>query len=118
MRLSQLFKTCPPDTTKSLYALHPGDTIRRNLLSQKGYQIYQGTLISQRRRCENRTIKIRRSFQGVGLERTFPIYSPLIQNLEVRVRVKSRRAKLYYLRKLNGKAIHLNTKKGKRPFLT
>ncbi|MBI3335172.1 MAG: 50S ribosomal protein L19 [Candidatus Portnoybacteria bacterium] len=55
----------------------------------------------------NGTIKIRTLIEGVGVERTFPIHSPFVSNVKVKTRYKVRRAKLYYLRELTGKAARL-----------
>jgi large subunit ribosomal protein L19 len=88
-----------------------GDTINVGVLIEEGkkrrIQSYQGTLISYHKANRNSTITIRRIFQGVGVERVFFIHSRTIKNIEVLRHAKVRRAKLYYLRKLKGKATRL-----------
>jgi large subunit ribosomal protein L19 len=70
-------------------------------------QNYQGTLIAQHRAGRNSTITIRRVFQEVGVERIFVVHSPLIKKIKIIRRVKIRRAKLYYLRRIKGKSTRL-----------
>jgi len=88
-----------------------GDTVNVGVLIEEGkkqrIQFYQGTLISYHRANRNSTITIRRIFQGVGVERVFLIHSKIIKDIEVLRHAKVRRAKLYYLRKLKGKATRL-----------
>ena len=88
-----------------------GDTIRVGVLIQEGskqrIQTYQGVLIAQHRAQKNSTVTLRRTFQGVGIERIFLLNSPLIQDIEVLRSSKVRRAKLYYIRSRKGKATRL-----------
>jgi large subunit ribosomal protein L19 len=88
-----------------------GDTIRVGVLIEEAnkqrVQSYQGTLISKRRSGVDSTIMVRRIFHGVGIERVFFLHSPLIRSVKVLRRAKVRRAKLYYLRYLKGKATRL-----------
>lgn len=88
-----------------------GDTIRIGILIEEAnkqrVQVYQGTLISKNQSDIDTTIVIRRIFQGVGIERVFFLHSLLVRYVTVLRRVKVRRAKLYYLRYLTGKAIRL-----------
>lgn len=88
-----------------------GDTVRIGVLieeaNKRRIQVYQGTLISKRQADINTTIIVRRIFHGVGIERVFFLHSLLVQYIKVLRHVKVRRAKLYYLRYLKGKAIRL-----------
>ena len=91
-----------------------GDTIKIGVLIQEGYkqriQPYQGLVIAQRRAGLHSTITVRRLFQGVGIERIFPVHSPILQSIEIIRRAKVRRAKLYYLRDRVGKATRLRAR--------
>lgn len=112
MRLHETLKRVQlRQKTRNFPSLCLGDTIRVGVLIEEGNkqrtQIYQGTLISKRKTNASTTIVVRRIFRGVGIERVFFLYSPLIQYTEVLRRAKVRRAKLYYLRYLKGKAIRL-----------
>ena len=94
-----------------LPSLGLGDIVCLGILIQEGnkqrIQTYQGTLISKKYAGRNSTITVRRVSQGVGVERIFFLHSPSLQRLEIRRRNKVRRAKLYYLRNLVGKATRL-----------
>ena len=70
-------------------------------------QFYEGTIIAKKNSLINTTITVRKILQGIGVERIFLIYSPKIDSIEVLRSSKVRRAKLYYLRKLRGKASRL-----------
>jgi large subunit ribosomal protein L19 len=95
----------------SLPILSLGDTVRVGILIEEAnkqrVQVYQGTLISKNQSDIDTTIVIRRIFQGVGIERVFFLRSPLVRYVTVLRRAKVRRAKLYYLRYLTGKATRL-----------
>ena len=88
-----------------------GDTIRLGVLIQEGskqrVQPYQGMVVARHRAGVHTTLTVRRIFQGVGVERIFPIYSPLLRDVSVLKRARVRRAKLYYLRERVGKAARL-----------
>ena len=95
-----------------LPSFSPGDAVRLNIKIPDGrkyrIQICYGTLISYRRsRRGGRTFVLRRFFQGIGIEQTFSIYSPLVQKFEILRGAKVRRAKLYYLRNRKGRAARL-----------
>ena len=70
-------------------------------------QFYEGTVIAQKNSSINTTITVRKVLQGIGVERIFLIHSPKIDSIEVLRSSKVRRAKLYYLRNLKGKASRL-----------
>jgi large subunit ribosomal protein L19 len=106
---SKSFKTTLPQ-------IDIGDTVKVGVLIQEGnkqrVQPYQGVVIAQRRAGLRSTITVRRIFQGVGIERIFPVHSPSLQNVEIIRRAKVRRAKLYYLRDRVGKATRLKARAG------
>ena len=70
-------------------------------------QFYEGTIIAKKNSLLNTTITVRKVFQGIGIERIFLIHSPKIDSIQVLRSSKVRRSKLYYLRKLRGKASRL-----------
>jgi large subunit ribosomal protein L19 len=88
-----------------------GDTVNVGVLIQEGkkqrVQSYQGTLIAYHRGKRNRTITVRRIFQGIGVERIFLIHSTTVQYIKILRHAKVRREKLYYLLNLKGKATRL-----------
>lgn len=89
----------------------PGDTVRVHVRIKEGeksrVQAFEGTVIRIRRGGPRTTFTVRKIASGVGVERIFPASSPVIEKIEVLARHKVRRAKLYYLRGLKGKAARL-----------
>ena len=85
-----------------------GDTVKVQVKvvegSRERLQAFEGTVIAKRNGSSRETFTVRRISYGVGVERTFPIHSPRVDSVEVIRRGKVRRAKLYYLRDLQGKA--------------
>ena len=88
-----------------------GDTVRVHVKVVEGtrerIQMYEGVVIKRRGGGVSETFTVRKISYGVGVERTFPVHTPKIANLEVVRRGKVRRAKLYYLRALQGKAARI-----------
>lgn len=84
------------DTVKVFVKIKEGDKQR--------IQAYEGVVIARKNGSVRETFTVRRISYGVGVERTFPLHSPLVDHVEVVRRAKARRAKLYYLRNLTGKA--------------
>ena len=88
-----------------------GDTVKLGIKIEEGektrIQFYEGVTISKKNSGLNKTITVRRIMQGIGIERCFLIHSPKIESIEILRSSKVRRAKLYYLRKLYGKATRL-----------
>ena len=84
------------DTVKVFVKIKEGDKQR--------IQAYEGVVISRKNGSVRETFTVRRISYGVGVERTFPLHSPLIDHVEVTRKGKARRAKLYYIRELTGKA--------------
>lgn len=89
----------------------PGDTLRVHVKvvegSRERIQVFEGIVIKRRGSGISETFTVRKVSYGVGVERTFPLHSPKIDKIEVKRRGKVRRAKLYYLRNLRGKAARI-----------
>ena len=88
-----------------------GDTLKLGIEIKEGektrIQAYEGVVISKKGAGINATVTVRRVMQGIGIERCFLIHSPKVQSIEIKRSSKVRRAKLYYLRNLSGKATRL-----------
>lgn len=98
--------------------LSPGDTVRVSTkiveADKERIQVFQGVVIRVRRGgspVPSASFTVRRVTYGVGVERTFPLYSPMLEKVEVVRHGKVRRAKLYYLRRLSGKASRIKEKR-------
>ncbi|MCG6893927.1 MAG: 50S ribosomal protein L19 [Desulfobacteraceae bacterium] len=93
----------------------PGDTVRVHVKIREGekerIQAFQGVVISKRKGISNATFTVRKVSYGVGVERVFPLHSPAIDKVEVISRGRVRRSKIYYLRKLRGKAARIREKR-------
>ena len=93
----------------------PGDTIRVSVKVIEGekerLQAFEGVVIRKRGDGVGASFTVRRISYGVGVERTFPVHSPRIDKIQVMKRASVRRAKLYYLRELAGKAARLKEKR-------
>ena len=91
--------------------LEPGDTLRVNVKIREGdkerLQAFEGILIAKHNSGISETITVRKISFRVGVERVFPIHSPVIESIKTVRKAKVRRAKLYYLRELRGKAARL-----------
>ncbi|HBT71935.1 MAG TPA: 50S ribosomal protein L19 [Lysinibacillus sp.] len=94
-----------------LPTFRPGDTVKVHVKVVEGtrerIQLFEGVVIKRRGGGISETFTVRKISYGVGVERTFPVHTPKIANLEVVRRGKVRRAKLYYLRNLRGKAARI-----------
>ena len=94
--------------------LNPGDTVKVFVRIKEGNkertQAFEGVIIKIQGSGSNRSITVRKIFQGVGLERVFPIHSPRIESIKVLRRGSVKRAKLYYLRERVGKATRIKEK--------
>jgi large subunit ribosomal protein L19 len=96
---------------------NPGDTIRVHVRLREGegekakerIQPFEGVVISRRGRLASASFTVRRVSYGIGIERIFPLHSPTINQIEVVRRGRVRRAKLYYLRELRGKAARIRS---------
>jgi len=96
---------------KDLDPFKVGDTIKVHVIIREGgkerIQVFKGNVIAKRGAGINATFTVRKISFGIGVERIFPLHSKMIKNIEVVRRGKVRRAKLYYLRGLKGKAARL-----------
>ncbi|MDY6795933.1 MAG: 50S ribosomal protein L19 [Actinomycetota bacterium] len=102
------------DTVESEYLrddipdFRPGDTVKIHVRvvegSRERIQVFQGVIISRKGGGTRETFTVRKVSFGVGVERTFPLHSPIISKIELMSRGKVRRAKLYYLRERVGKS--------------
>lgn len=93
---------------QDLPEIHVGDTVRIGVRIKEGNkertQPYEGTVIAKRNGGISETITVRKTFQGIGVERVFLLHSPRVDEIKIVRRGKVRRAKLYYLRDRIGKA--------------
>jgi large subunit ribosomal protein L19 len=100
--------------TKEIPVFAPGDTVIVQVKVKEGdrqrLQAYEGVVIAKRNRGINSAFTVRKISSGVGVERTFQTYSPLIDSITVKRRGVVRQAKLYYLRALSGKAARIKEK--------
>lgn len=99
---------------KEIPAFAPGDTVVVQVKVKEGdrsrLQAFEGVVIAKRNRGLNSAFTVRKISNGVGVERTFQTYSPLVDSLAVKRRGDVRKAKLYYLRDLSGKAARIKEK--------
>lgn len=97
----------------------PGDTVKVNVRIIEGanerIQAYEGVVIARRNSGVNSSFVVRKISHGEGVERRFMLYSPMIQSIHVVRHGAVRRAKLYYLRDLRGKAARIKEKRVSRP---
>ena len=93
----------------------PGDTVRVQVRVREGekerIQAFEGICIGRRGAGISETFMVRKVSAGIGVERIFPLHSPAIASIKVMRRGRVRRAKLYYLRKLSGKAARIKEKR-------
>ncbi len=100
---------------KNVVPFKPGDTVKVHVKIVEGdksrIQAFQGVVISRQNGGVRQSFTVRKISNGVGVERVFPLHSPSLDSIEVVTRGHVRRAKLYYLRKLRGKASRIKEKK-------
>ena len=96
-------------------AFRPGDTVKVHVRVIEGnrsrIQVFQGAVIRRQGGGVRETFTVRKVSFGVGVERTFPVHTPVVEKIEVLTRGDVRRAKLYYLRELRGKAAKIKEKR-------
>ena len=89
----------------------PGDTVKVHVRLKEGekerIQIFEGLVIARKHGGVSETFTVRKISAGIGVERTFPLHTPSISKIELVRRGKVRRAKLYYIRQLRGKAARI-----------
>jgi len=117
MDVAQILKTAP---NPNIPDFGPGDSVKVNFRIREGererIQVFQGVVIRRQNGTGNAAnFTVRRISGGIGIERIFPIHSPLVESLEVTRRGSVRRAKLYYLRGLQGRAARIKEKTVPRP---
>jgi large subunit ribosomal protein L19 len=99
---------------KELPEFSPGDTVVVQVKVSEGtrdrLQAFEGICIGKRNRALNSAFTVRKMSHGVGVERTFQTYSPLVESITVKRRGDVRQAKLYYLRELSGRAARIKEK--------
>ena len=104
-----------PVLRSDLPDFRPGDTVKVHVRVVEGarerIQIFQGIVIRRQGSGVRETFTVRKVSFGVGVERTFPVYSPMIATIEVVTRADVRRAKLYYLRSRVGRAAKVKEKR-------
>lgn len=92
----------------------PGDTVKVHVKIKEGekerIQVFEGVVIKRHNGTTNATFTVRKTSFGVGVERIFPLHSPSIDKIEVVKRGRVRRAKIFYLRNLTGKAARMKIK--------
>jgi large subunit ribosomal protein L19 len=103
------------ETRADIPNFEPGDTVRVHVKVKEGdkerIQVFQGIVISRKGGGTRQMFTVRKVSGGVGVERMFPLYSPSIDRIEVERHGRVRRAKLYYLRDLRGKAARIEEKR-------
>jgi large subunit ribosomal protein L19 len=106
------------DAKRPVPEFAPGDTVKVNVRVVEGervrLQAYEGVCISRSGEGYNESFTVRKISYGEGVERVFPLYSPLVESIELVRRGRVRRAKLYYLRELRGKAARIVEKQDKK----
>ncbi|HKC59365.1 MAG TPA: 50S ribosomal protein L19 [Myxococcales bacterium] len=106
-------KNVKPEARGQVPAFRVGDTVRVHSKISEGdkerIQIFEGVVIRRRRGHLSSTFTVRKVSYGVGVERIFPVYSPRIEKIEVVTSGQVRRARLFYLRELQGKAARLKS---------
>jgi len=106
-------KNVKPEARGQVPAFRVGDTVRVHSKISEGdkerIQIFEGVVIRRRRGHLSSTFTVRKVSYGVGVERIFPVYSPRIDKIEIIASGQVRRARLFYLRQLQGKAARLKS---------
>lgn len=100
---------------KNIPVFKVGDTVKVHVKIVEGdkqrIQAYQGVVIARQNGGVRESFTVRKISNGIGVERVFPLHSPILEQIEVVTRGHVRRAKLYYLRKLRGKAARIRERK-------
>ncbi len=103
---------------KKIADFAPGDSVVVQVKVKEGdrerIQAFEGVVIAERNRGLNSAVTVRKISHGEGVERVFPIYSPMVESIQVKRRGHVRRAKLYYLRNLEGRKARIKEKLSNR----
>lgn len=109
--MNQLQKWTKVEPRKEVAEFHPGDTVRVHVKIKEGekerLQAFEGTVIARKHDGPGETFTVRKISFGQGVERIFPVHSPVIERVDLVRRGSVRRSKLYYLRGLKGKAARI-----------
>lgn len=104
-----------PSLRRDLPSFAPGDSVRVHVKVREGekerIQVFAGVVIARRSGGARETFTVRKISSGIGVERIFPLHSPVIDKIEVERKGAVRRAKLYYLRERRGKAARIGEKR-------
>ena len=104
---------------KKIADFAPGDSVVVQVKVKEGdrerIQAFEGVVIATRNRGLNSAVTVRKISHGEGVERVFPIYSPMIESIQIKRRGHVRRAKLYYLRNLEGRKARIKERLAKEP---
>lgn len=113
--MSVLLNVERPYLKEDVPEFRAGDTVKVHVKVREGkkerIQIFQGVVIARKGGGSRETFTVRKMSGAIGVERVFPLHSPVIDKLEVMRRGKVRRAKLYYLRELRGKAARIEERR-------
>ncbi len=111
MNMAQLM---PVKENPNIPDMSPGDTVKVSSKIVEGgkerLQVFQGVVLKLRRGADGGSFTVRRVSHGIGVERTFPMASPLVDKVQIVRRGRVRRARLYYLRERSGKAARIKEK--------
>lgn len=113
--MNRLDEVDKPQLRESLPAFQPGDTVRVHVRikeseTKERLQVFEGIVIARKHGGIRETITVRKTSFGVGVERIFPLHATIVDHIDVIKRGRVRRAKLYYLRGLRGKAARIREK--------
>ncbi len=118
-KIIQALETEFMQAAKTAPAFEPGDTVVVQVKVKEGertrLQSFEGVVIAKRNRGYNSAFTVRKISHGVGVERVFQTYSPSVDSIEVKRRGDVRRAKLYYMRELSGRAARIKEKLTTKP---
>src|SRR3990167_5100586 len=118
MNIIQQIEAEQMKAAKSVTDFAPGDTVIVQVKVKEGdrvrLQSFEGVVIAKRNRGFNSSFTVRKISHGVGVERVFQTYSPVIDGIELKRRGDVRRAKLYYMRRLSGRAARIKEKLSSR----
>lgn len=113
--MQKLDKVDAKSLRSDIPSFRPGDTVKVHVKVVEGsrsrIQVFQGVVIARNGEGVRETFTVRKISFGVGVERTFPVHTPSVEKIEVVTRGDVRRAKLYYLRSLHGKAAKIKERR-------